>query len=268
MDLYEKLLDLMSRRGSVIVAYSGGVDSSLVALAAKEALGEGALAVMFDNETITRAEVDDAVRTAEELGIALRIEKIKVLDIVEVVENPIDRCGACKHHLMSFLKELSDSLNFDHVADGANSDDPDDHRPGLASSDRLGIWHPLMEAGIGKSEARSILKEKGISVHDKPSTTCLMTRIPYGERITIEKIGLIENMERRIATMGFRDIRLRLFEREGGGYIGILEVDDPEKAFRNWNSIDQGPEEVKLVLDPKGYRQGSMNKGLVPPQGL
>jgi uncharacterized protein len=122
-----------------------------------------------------------------------------------------------------------------------------------------------MEAGIGKSETRSILKRKGISIHDKPSTTCLMTRIPYEERITLEKLELIGAIEEKVASLGFRDIRLRLFDREGGGYIGILEVDDPAKALEIWDAIDQTTKEVKMVLDPKGYRQGSLNKGLVPP---
>ena len=265
MDHYQKLLDLMSLKGSVILAFSGGVDSSLVALAANEVLGDRALAVMFDNETITQAEVDDAVKTAGEIGIPLRVEKIKVLDKEEVVTNPIDRCGACKHHLMSLLIDLSNILDYDYVADGANADDPGDYRPGLASSDKLGIWHPLLESRIGKIEARSILKEKGVSIHDKPSTTCLMTRIPYGERITSEKLDLIGSIEKRIASLGFRDIRLRLYERGGGGYIGILEVDDPSRAFENWNSIEMDIEEVKMVLDPRGYRQGSLNKGVVPP---
>jgi uncharacterized protein len=234
-------------------------------LAAKEALEDRAMAVMFDNETITSAEVQNAVEIAKEIGIHLRIEKINVLEIEEIISNPVDRCGECKHHLMSILLDMAGSLHFDIVADGANADDPGDFRPGLAASDRLGIHHPLMECGIGKKEAREILERKGISVHNKPSTTCLMTRIPYGEQVSKEKLELIGGIEERVRSFGFKDIRLRLYERKEGGYIGILEVDEPKRAFDQWDSICRENEDVKLVLDPKGYRQGSLNEGLVSP---
>ena len=122
-----------------------------------------------------------------------------------------------------------------------------------------------MEAGIDKQDARDILRTKGISIHDKPSTTCLMTRIPYDESITREKMEIIERVEERIRNEGFKDIRLRLFERRGGGFLGVLEVDDPSRAMEIWEKLDPGIEELKISLDPRGYRQGSMNKGLVHP---
>jgi len=255
----------MKGKQSVLVAYSGGVDSTLVALAAHEAPGVRSSIVMFQNETIPKSEIEDAGRVSSELGLPLNVIDDPVLGLEEIIENPMDRCGVCKRHLMSKLVAMAREEGFSTVADGSNSDDIDDYRPGLKAADRLGIWHPLMEAGIGKEEARAILKEKGVSIHDKPSTTCLMTRIPYGERVTEEKLRLIEKVEGIVRELGLREIRLRLFERKGGGYIGILEVDDPGAAMTRWDSIKDASKDVRIVLDPAGYRQGSMNTGVVLP---
>ncbi len=265
MEKYQRLLEIISKKKSMIVAFSGGVDSTLVALASSEVAGTRSKAVMFDSEAITRSEIKEAVKIAEDIGIPFQKLELSVLGRDEIISNPVDRCGVCKELLMSHLLEISRSEGYDIVADGTNSDDPGDYRPGLAVSDKLGIWHPLMEAGIGKDEARAILKEKGVSIHDKPSTTCLMTRIPYDEEITGEKLRIIEDIEDRVRELGFRDIRLRLFERSAGGYVGVLEVDDPARALQVWESITNAVVGVKMALDPRGYRQGSMNYGVVPP---
>ncbi|MGA1847742.1 MAG: hypothetical protein ACMUHB_00245 [Thermoplasmatota archaeon] len=139
-----------------------------------------------------------------------------------------------------------------------------DYRPGLEASDRLGVWHPLMEAGIGKEKTREILRQHSISVHDKPATTCMMTRIPYGEKITRQKLALIENIEAQVRKAGLKDIRLRLFEAKQG-YIGILEVDDPTRAMKKWMTILKHAKGVRIALDPMGYRQGSLNADGLPP---
>ncbi|MBN1538600.1 MAG: ATP-dependent sacrificial sulfur transferase LarE [Candidatus Thermoplasmatota archaeon] len=265
MERYQTLKELMRSKRSVMVAFSGGVDSTVVALAAIEALGGRCALVMVDNGAIPGGEIENAERTALEMGSSIRVVEVPVLDIPEIVSNPHDRCGLCKERMMSILIDIASKEGFQVVADGSSPDDAGDHRPGLIVSTNIGIWHPLMEANIGKDLARSILREKNISTHEKPYTTCLMTRIPYGERITREKLELIDLIEGRVRDIGSRDVRLRLFERFGGGYIGVLEVDGPERVIAHWGGICKGITGVKLALDPAGYRQGSLNAGLVPP---
>ncbi|MGA1848275.1 MAG: ATP-dependent sacrificial sulfur transferase LarE, partial [Thermoplasmatota archaeon] len=188
MDELDRLSGLIRDRGKIMVAFSGGVDSTLVALATRKAWGDQAMAVMVENETIPRAELEEAKKIAEEIGIRLEILKVDVLDDREITSNNTDRCGVCKKKLMSLLLKMAWAKGYDTLADGSNSDDVNDYRPGLEASDRLGVWHPLMEAGIGKEKTREILRQHSISVHDKPATTCLMTRIPYGEKITRQKL--------------------------------------------------------------------------------
>jgi uncharacterized protein len=264
MDELDRLTRLIRDRGKILVAFSGGVDSTLVALAARKAWGDQALAVMVENDTIPGFEVEEAARIATEIGIRLEFLKVDVLDDEKITSNNVNRCGLCKKKLMSLLLKMAWAKGFDTVADGTNADDVEDYRPGLEASDRLGIWHPLLESGIGKERTREILKRHSISAFDKPSTTCLMTRIPYGESITREKLTLIGEIEEGVRKAGLRDIRLRLFEANQG-YIGILEVDDPSKALRKWKTISKHAKGVRLALDPRGYRQGSLNLEGLPP---
>ncbi|MBN1389690.1 MAG: ATP-dependent sacrificial sulfur transferase LarE [Candidatus Thermoplasmatota archaeon] len=265
MERYLDLIDLMRSRRNILVAFSGGVDSTLVALAAIEALDGRCTLVMVDNGTLPKGEIDHARRTASALGSPLKVLELPVLDHEDIVSNPDDRCGTCKGYMMSNLIGTAREVGSEVVADGMNVDDRNEYRPGLEVSSRLGIWHPLIETGIGKEEARSILREKGISIHDRPSNTCLMTRIPYGERVTRDKMGMIDHVESQVRGLGFRDVRLRLFERSGGGYIGILEVDEPKRIMPLWNTIQYPLSELLLVLDPAGYRQGSLNVGRISP---
>jgi len=264
MDDLDRLSGLIKERGRIMVAFSGGVDSTLVALATKKAWGDQALAVMVSNETIPKHEVAEAARIAEEIGIKMDLLRIDVLDDKEITSNNVDRCGLCKKKLMSLLLKMAWAKGFDTVADGTNADDVEDYRPGLEASDRLGVWHPLMEAGIGKDRTREILKRHSISVFDKPSTTCMMTRIPFGESITLDKLDLIDAIEGQVRKAGLKDVRLRLFEARQG-YIGILEVNDPTRAVKKWKTIAKHSKGVRIALDPAGYRQGSLNPGSVSP---
>lgn len=265
MDRYQHLLEQIRSKGSLAIAYSGGVDSSFLALAAREALGDRTLAMMAVNETITDDEMEMARCTAREIGIRLIEVQIDVLGNSEIVSNPLDRCGICKHEIMSELMDRAIQEGFGTLADGSMPEDRGDHRPGIAAADGLGIWHPLMESEIDKSLAREVLKDRGISSHDRPSTTCLMTRIPYGQEITKEKLEIVERLEKKVRDRGFKEVRLRLHGTGEDLFMGVLEVDDPSRALDLWDQLGLDDEGVRIVLDPKGYRQGSLNEGLSNP---
>ncbi|MFO8052260.1 MAG: ATP-dependent sacrificial sulfur transferase LarE [Thermoplasmatota archaeon] len=265
MKAYQKLVRSIRTRERLAVAYSGGVDSSVVALAAREALGDRSLALMANIPTITEEEIETARLAADEIGIELRLVKVGVLDNEEMASNPSDRCGTCKKEIMSSLMDEAIRDGFHEIADGSMPEDQKDYRPGLRAADELGVWHPLMDVGMEKREARMVLKERGISVYNSPSTTCLATRIPYGERITEEKLSIIADVERKVRKIGFRDVRLRLYTISDGSFLGIMEVDDPLGAMEEWDTIEGYGKGIKMVLDPKGYRQGAMNEGLSNP---
>lgn len=264
MGSFERLISLFREKGSCVIAFSGGVDSSVAALGARRSLDDSCAAVMIVDQTVPEEDVETAARVAGEIGIPLHTVEVDLLANRDFTSNPPDRCALCKGMLMPKVMEKARELGFSHTADGANLDDLEDYRPGLKVSDELGIWHPLMEAGIGKKEGRRILKDHGISVHDRPSSPCLASRIPYGQRITAEKLRIINRMESGIRGLGFRDVRVRLHETSSGKYLGIIEVDSPGKAFGEWERIREMSRGMDLFLDPEGYRQGSLNRGLDP----
>jgi len=229
-DKLDQLRELIGSKGSLLIAFSGGVDSAVVAKAARDVLGERAVAVIIDSETLPRCELEDARRIADEIDIELREIRSSSLSNLVFTSNPADRCYHCRKEEMSVLRRVACSLDMEHVADGVNADDHNEHRPGIRAADEANTFHPLAEAGISKKDVRDIARELGISIWNKPSTACLSSRIPYGERITAEKLVRIEKGEAFLRSMGHEMSRVR-----SHGNIARIEV-APERSPNSWNT--------------------------------
>jgi len=252
----------LADRDSILVAFSGGVDSSVVAALAHETLGEQAVACTARSETLPAAELDDAVAVAEEIGIRHEVVTFSELDNPEFVDNSGDRCYHCRTMRLGKMYETARRLGIETVCDGTNASDPGEgHRPGLRAVDELSVLSPLLEHGITKSEVREIAAEYGLSVADKPSMACLSSRIPTGLDVTEEKLTRVEKAETLLRTWGFEQFRVR--DHDGLARIEVApeELDaafDPEfvRAARDHLS-DLGFDHV--TLDLHGYRTGSVS---------
>ncbi len=259
------LIAILKGYGSVAVAFSGGADISLVAYAAYTALGNDAEVVHISSETVPKRDSEDAGKLADEIGIKRTTLDVDILNDGGFNENPTDRCGRCKTILMTEVIDHARRSNFTEVADGAVIDDLSDHRPGHRVADKLGIKHPLIEAGLSKKDVMELLYGLGLSTGGKAPSPCLASRIPYGQAITSQKLKKIDLMENIVRGYGFRIVRVRLHETTSGDLIGVLEVDDVKKALDLWDKLMEMDPEVRILLDPRGYRMGSMNEVLTSP---
>jgi len=256
-DRFERVGGIVRDLSPVIVAYSGGVDSSLLAALVSRNPDGKARYILIDSPLMPRRAVDEALRIAEELGIDCEVVPFAILDDGAFCENPVDRCAVCKRAQSRILKEIGDGAT---IIDGANTSDLGEFRPGLSVSDEEGIIHPFIEADIGKEEIREMAHECGYSFRDKPSDACLATRIPYGEPITCEKLSIIEKGEEILREMGFSRFRFRIH-----GDIARIEV-LPEEfglALAGHHEIVVAVRELGLsyaTLDLAGFRSGSMDE--------
>ncbi|MDO9327038.1 MAG: ATP-dependent sacrificial sulfur transferase LarE, partial [Methanoregula sp.] len=200
----------IASKGSMLISYSGGVDSALLAVLATEVLGDNTRCILLDSPVVPRAAIAEAQQIAEVFGLQMEIIPVRVMDDERFTKNPAERCYWCKKKSAKVLKWRKDALHFACIADGINVSDTGEHRPGLRASTEEGICHPFLEAGITKADIREIAQARGLSFWNKPSAACLSSRIPYGDEITSEKLAMIERAEAFLHASGFVQCRVRL----------------------------------------------------------
>jgi pyridinium-3,5-biscarboxylic acid mononucleotide sulfurtransferase len=253
---------------SAITAFSAGVDSTLVAVVAQQELGPAALAATAVSASLAPSELEDAANLARSLGLNHRLVNTREVEDERYATNPVDRCYFCKSHLYTELEALAAQVGARHILNGLNVDDLGDWRPGArAAAERRGrVRSPLHEAGLGKAEIRAAARQLGLPNWDKPALACLSSRVPYGERVTPEKLARIGHAEQALRALGFRQLRVRHFADRARVEIapdelgrveaeGLAERIQAELLALGFPAVE---------IDPRGYRSGRMNEGVVP----
>ena len=255
-----ELEEIISPYGNALVAFSGGVDSSLALAVAARALPKGkVLAVTSNNETYLPSELDLARDFAASLGVEHLVVNTRELDDPNYASNPANRCYFCKSTLYSDLAKIAAEKGYSCVVDGANKDDEGDYRPGRKAATELGVVSPLSLAGMSKAEVREVARYLGLPSWDKPALACLSSRFPYGQEITPEKLAQVARAEEFLRSRGFRQVRVRHH-----GEIARLEV-GPKEMERAFGERDEISSELKaagflyVTLDLVGYTPGSLN---------
>ncbi len=263
MSLNEKMrsiMDSLSRKSSVLVAFSGGVDSSVLAALAYRALGDNAIAVTAYSSTLAPGELECAKKVAKEIGIRHIVIFYDELDEPEFAKNPIDRCYYCKKGLIRELKKIAQQYGMNTIVEGTNISDLEGHRPGHRAVIEEGIYDPFIEFNVAKEEIRQIARKLGLSVADKPSMACLSSRFPYGQTITHDALKRVGSAEDYLRKAGFSVVRVR--DHSGIARIELM----PEEMPRFLEMRQAVASEFKrlgfsyVTLDIMGFRSGSMDE--------
>jgi uncharacterized protein len=264
VDKYEDLKRYLTELGSVAIAFSGGVDSTFLLKTAHDVLGDKTIAVTARSCSFPERELNEAKAFCLSEGIAHVICDSEELEIDGFSQNPVNRCYLCKNELFEKIWAVARENGMQHVAEGSNTDDEGDYRPGLAAVREQGVKSPLRHAGLSKEEIRGLSRELGLKTWDKQPFACLSSRFPYGENITPERLGMVDRAEQFLLDMGLRRLRVRHH-----GTIARIETDeDGFRALFDQNVRARVHSEFRAIgftyvaLDLLGYRTGSMNETL------
>lgn len=261
-DKLGQLQDALCSLGSVLVAYSGGVDSTFLLRVAREELGERAQAAIVVSEFSPQGELESALEAARSFGVEPIVVRAKLLQDATLAANPPRRCYYCKRHLFGLLQDLAERRGLGRVIDGSNLDDLADHRPGRQALAELGVPSPLLEAGLGKAEIRHLSRGMGLPTWDRPAMACLASRFPYGFPLTVEALAQVDRAEAFLQGLGLRQRRVRYH-----GTVARLELDPVD-----WPLVLAQREQIVahlrrlgfiyVALDLSGFRSGSANEVL------
>ncbi len=261
---YNQLIELLKGLKQVAVAFSGGVDSTFLLHAAKEALGSNVIAVTARSYSFPQRELKEATEYADKKEIEHIIVDSEELDIDGFSTNPKNRCYLCKSELFTKIREIANARGINAILEASNSDDNGDYRPGLIAVKELGIYSPLRQVGFTKPEIRELSKEQGLPTWNKPSFACLSSRFPYGESITKERLQMIDKAEQYLLDLGIWQVRVRFHENlarietDEAGFTKLLNTAVRSGVYEEFRKIGF----TYVSLDLRGYRTGSMNEPL------